>query len=442
MYFKKGNDEFVKTNALKNTYWAQQHWSELYEKVNPVRSLKMRLKVLKSYDSLKISTTLTDEIIGDIAMNYDNISRNKDLTNKLNINNLKNYEYVLKQNANSYYNRYFKQSNLKDNLLNYQLVLKQYSSFEFKRFNYKSAFEKLSLSTKINDSIFSQENKNKIAKLEAEKEIQINKLKLAAEQKQKYLYILGLGFMSILGLLLVYQNKKRKTANQKLALLNNELDQANKVKMRFFCILNHDLRSPVSNLIDYLHLQRDSPELMDESSKKRMETNTISGAENLLSSMEDILLWSKGQMEQFKPVIKNIAVSKIFDDNKKVFSGYQKIKFVYENNENLIVNTDENYLKTIVRNLTSNAINVFSTTENPIIIWKSYSINNKNYLSITDNGPGSNQENFKALYDENEVVGIKSGLGLHLIRDLAKAINCDIKVDSKIGVGTTFILSL
>ena len=63
-------------------------------------------------------------------------------------------------------------------------------------------------------------------------------------------------------------------------------------------------------------------------------------------------------------------------------------------------------------------------------------------MSITDNGPGSNQENFKALYDENEVVGIKSGLGLHLIRDLAKAINCDIKVDSKIGVGTTFILSL
>ena len=147
-------------------------------------------------------------------------------------------------------------------------------------------------------------------------------------------------------------------------------------------------------------------------------------------------------MEQFKPVIKNIEIAKVFDDNKKVFSGYQNIKFVYENSENLIFNTDENYLKTIIRNLTSNSINVFSTTENPSIIWKAYSENNKNYVSITDNGSGANQENFKALYDENEVVGIKSGLGLHLIRDLAKAINCEIVVDSKIGEGTTFVLSL
>jgi signal transduction histidine kinase len=49
-------------------------------------------------------------------------------------------------------------------------------------------------------------------------------------------------------------------------------------------------------------------------------------------------------------------------------------------------------------------------------------------------------QEFKAMYDDTEVVGIKSGLGLHLIRDMAKAINCDISVDSKIDVGTTFIL--
>jgi signal transduction histidine kinase len=49
-------------------------------------------------------------------------------------------------------------------------------------------------------------------------------------------------------------------------------------------------------------------------------------------------------------------------------------------------------------------------------------------------------ENFKALFDDTEVVGIKSGLGLHLIRDLAKAIDCEIVVESKLGEGTTFTL--
>ena len=195
-------------------------------------------------------------------------------------------------------------------------------------------------------------------------------------------------------------------------------------------------------MTNHFSSNKTNPDLLDEATKKRMEDKTILGAENLLSSMEDILLWSKGQMEQFKPVIKNIEIAKVFDDNKKVFSGYQNIKFIYENNENLILTTDENYLKTIIRNLTSNAINVFSTTNNPTITWKAYSENNKNYVSITDNGSGAKQENFKALYDENEVVGIKSGLGLHLIRDLAKAINCEIVVDSKIGEGTTFTLTL
>ena len=121
---------------------------------------------------------------------------------------------------------------------------------------------------------------------------------------------------------------------------------------------------------------------------------------------------------------------------------YNKIKFEYQNPDNISIFTDENYLKTIVRNLTSNAINVFSSTVNPTIIWKAWQENGISYLSITDNGPGGTEEQFRALYDDKEVIGIKSGLGLHLIRDLAKAINCEISVDSKQGIGTTFILKI
>jgi signal transduction histidine kinase len=90
--------------------------------------------------------------------------------------------------------------------------------------------------------------------------------------------------------------------------------------------------------------------------------------------------------------------------------------------------------------LTSNAINVFTTTQNPKITWKAWQENNVSYLSITDNGPGASKEQFKALYDDKEVVGIKTGLGLHLIRDLAKAIDCEIKVNSIVNEGTTFEL--
>ncbi|UPQ77709.1 ATP-binding protein [Flavobacterium azooxidireducens] len=63
-------------------------------------------------------------------------------------------------------------------------------------------------------------------------------------------------------------------------------------------------------------------------------------------------------------------------------------------------------------------------------------------MFISDDGPAASQEQFKVLYDDKQVVGIKSGLELHLIRDLAKAINCEILMDSKLGKGTTFTLKL
>jgi signal transduction histidine kinase len=147
-------------------------------------------------------------------------------------------------------------------------------------------------------------------------------------------------------------------------------------------------------------------------------------------------------MENFKPQPKKVSINQLFDDTKKVFSNYENIEFEYLNPDNIEVFTDEDYLKTIVRNLTSNAINVFKTTTHPKIIWKAWQENGKSFLSITDNGSGASKEQFKALYNDKEVIGIKTGLGLHLIRDLAKAIDCEIFVDSKIDQGTTFTLKL
>ena len=297
--------------------------------------------------------------------------------------------------------------------------------------------------------MYSQKNKNKIAALESEKEIQIrdkkieiNKIKLQNKEKEKWFLIAGIALFGIIGSLLFYQSRNRKKTNEKLQFLNTELNEANKAKTRFFSILNHDLRGPVANLIFFLQLQKESPEMLDEESTKRMQDKTIAGAENLLNSMEDILQWSKSQMENFKPQPKKIAVNSLFEEIKIHFSSEEKVEIIFENPEKIQILTDQNYLKTIIRNLTSNAIKALNETEKPTIIWKAWQENNISYLSISDNGKGAENEQFKALYDDKEVAGIKSGLGLHLIRDLAKAIDCQIQVNSKVNEGATFTLKL
>src|SRR5690606_29280550 len=138
-----------------------------------------------------------------------------------------------------------------------------------------------------------------------------------------------------------------------------------KVKARFFGILNHDLRSPVANLIHFLHLKKENPEMLSEENKTRLEQKTITAAENLLISMEDILLWSKGQMDNFKPNFKKIEVKELFIDISNHFGSEERVGIRFENPEQINVNTDVDYLKTIMRNLTGNAIKALTAIENP-----------------------------------------------------------------------------
>ncbi len=317
--------------------------------------------------------------------------------------------------------------------------------YDYKK-DYKNALETYRTSIVYKDSIFNTENKETIKNIEdkrtialREKEIKINALR---KEKQQLYFVSGIVLLIFVGLFLMYQSQNRKKNNLKLQKLVVNLDRANKTKAQFFGILNHDLRSPVSNLIHFLHLQKERPDLLAANMKAEIENETISAAENLLTSMEDILQWSKSQLQNFEPSFEKIAIKNVFTDIEKHFEYEKSIAFQFINPEKIAIFTDENYLKTIVRNLTGNAIKSMGNIENGKIIWKAFTENNRVLLSISDNGKGATQDQFRALYDETEVVGIQSGLGLHLIRDLAKAIDCEITVDSKIGVGTTFTLKL
>nr|WP_294787516.1 ATP-binding protein [uncultured Flavobacterium sp.] len=319
---------------------------------------------------------------------------------------------------------------------------------------WKEAYYYNEIYSKNNDEMMAQSAKQIIANAEAHfqnktkqqkitnlsTENAIKNIQIEDARRQRIFLISGISLIAIIGLLLFKQNQNRKKTNLKLQALNQELDEANKIKLRFFSILNHDLRSPISNLIHFLHLQKESPELIDEETAFRMQHKITTGAENLLSSMEDILLWSKGQMENFKPQFRKTEIATLFEETEKHFSSIENIEIVFENPENIFLETDENYLKTIIRNLTGNAIKALNKTPNAKIVWKAWNEKQQNYLSITDNGPGGTQEKFKALYNDSEVIGIKSGLGLHLIRDLATAINCKIEVCSTPDLGTTFTL--
>jgi len=154
-----------------------------------------------------------------------------------------------------------------------------------------------------------------------------------------------------------------------------------------------------------------------------------------------MLLWSKEQMENFKPNIKMIAVADLFNYIQQFFGQTGNVSIGFDYPQEMMIPADENYLRTIMQNLTSNAIRALKNTPKATIEWKAKAEGNKIVLSISDNGPGITPARVKTLFDETVVSNEKTGFGLHLIRDLAKAIKYKIAVQSEEGKGTTFTLS-
>ncbi|MBL0012994.1 MAG: hypothetical protein IPP30_04320 [Flavobacterium sp.] len=59
-----------------------------------------------------------------------------------------------------------------------------------------------------------------------------------------------------------------------------------------------------------------------------------------------------------------------------------KSKITFENSSDIQIYTDENYLKTIIRNLTGNAIKALDKVENPTIIWKVWQEATKRFYQL------------------------------------------------------------
>jgi C4-dicarboxylate-specific signal transduction histidine kinase len=147
-------------------------------------------------------------------------------------------------------------------------------------------------------------------------------------------------------------------------------------------------------------------------------------------------------MEHFKPAISAVDVNSLFAYLQKFFADTTNVTFTFSCEANLVVQTDEQYLQTIMHNLTGNAVKALGQKTNAYIEWKAWQEQNNIYLSITDNGPGVKDEQLKALYDEKTSSGARSGLGLHIIRDLAKAIGCVISLNSQMKTGAEFVLTI
>ena len=239
----------------------------------------------------------------------------------------------------------------------------------------------------------------------------------------------------------------------KIKYYEKETQNVMKARNEFFSVMSHEIRTPMNAILGMAEILLNRNPRKDQ--VKLLKTLMFS-SKNLLALINDILDFSKieaGKIEleevnfNLKELLDNVMVSlrpKALDKNLKV--GFKVSDSVPE-----IVNGDYIKLNQILNNLLSNAIKFTEKgkIEVGISVDKKTKDGFKLKFKIIDTGIGIDVDKIEHIFDPfhqanrstSRVYG-GTGLGLSIVQNLIELQNGTIDVESKIGVGSTFIVIL
>ncbi|MBE9464000.1 ATP-binding protein [Dyadobacter subterraneus] len=312
---------------------------------------------------------------------------------------------------------------------------------------YKQSFEAYEKYAPLRDSLYMQASKKSIADAEAryqnkekQQEIELKNIQIDDAKKQRIWLISGLlllGFsLALLGV--IYRNKRKNAQildlkNKELANAISELEEANRTKAKLFSIISHDLRSPISQVYQFLKLQQLNPKLLNDSQRNELSEKIQTATGSLLETMEDLLLWSKTQMNQFKADIQSVDLYYITDQCLKLLQLNIEAKNIIISNKlqpGTIVKADPYYLQAIVRNLLQNAIK--ASEESGLIKLEIKNDETNPVFSIENAGHAFSQKDYLSLLAQKENEQGLSGLGLRLVDELSEKTGLKIEFENPV----------
>ncbi len=227
---------------------------------------------------------------------------------------------------------------------------------------------------------------------------------------------------------------------------NEELRQTIGNRDKMYSVIAHDLRSPMASIRMVLNLvvSAVTPESVGQELFDLLD-NANRESEEVHDLLDNLLKWTKSQTGRLTVVMQDLDLNDIIPGVVDIFTMIASTKHIKLNyratDAPLVVRADNDMLKTIVRNLMSNAIK-FSPEESSIdIIMQPEGDYAK--ISVRDHGVGISPERLGNLFKKGETTygtgGEEgSGLGLQLCADFAHKIGGSVTVDSTLGEGSTF----
>jgi PAS domain S-box-containing protein len=245
-------------------------------------------------------------------------------------------------------------------------------------------------------------------------------------------------------------NQNLAEANRELAVRNNEVERANRLKSEFLASMSHELRTPLNAIIGFSDLLAEQTGQVLSEKQMRFLGHIRQGAHHLLDLINDILDLSKieaGRLELFR---ENFLLEDALEEtlaSVRPMAAAKRIIIERQAPADLMIVADRVRFKEILVNLLSNAVKF--TPEGGSVSVSAVSGGGWITFSVTDTGVGIAPEEHASIFESfhqagDTTKGVRegTGLGLAITKRLVEMHGGRISVESEPGRGSCFHFTL
>ena len=242
----------------------------------------------------------------------------------------------------------------------------------------------------------------------------------------------------------------QKKAEQTLIDSEIKLRDLNATKDKFFSIIAHDLKNPFNDIMGFTQLLSLNMHKYDKFKIEKFIEIIHHSSKLAYNLLENLLDWSRSQTGtlEFRP--EKFILNEIIDENIELLlstAQNKNISIYSEVAPHIFVYADKNMVRTIIRNLISNAIKY--TRLDGFIRITNYYDKNSCEISVVDNGIGIPPKNIDKIFRIDESFSTSgtenekgTGLGLILCKEFVEKNGGKIWVESSENEGSTFSFTL
>ena len=239
------------------------------------------------------------------------------------------------------------------------------------------------------------------------------------------------------------------------AQLNLKLYETNQVKSEFLANMSHELRTPLNSIIGFSEILEDTDTLSDR--QKRYASNIRKSGRLLLDLINNILDLAKleaGKMEAIPVEFKIEQLASNLCDMVRGLAEKKNIQLVLCSEDGLPgAFQDQIKIRQVLTNLLSNAIK-FTPEGGRINVTVEQTADEEMMIKVTDTGVGIAEDDQEIVFEKfrqgPSAIGSDAltrefsgtGLGLSIVKELCKLLGGSIRLNSELGKGSTFTVTL